>query len=172
MSRIRPTLSKGFTLLELMVTLLVLAVVLAIALPNFGGVIRSNRVATTSNEFMAAVAYARSEAMRNNRGAVICPSTNGQACGGTWADGWIVWADRNGNGLQEATETPLRVQGRLVKQTAPDNTAIRFSPRGTVISGPATVVLQAEDCQSGEPYRRTFSVLGGGMVRMAKEACA
>ena len=172
MSRIPLSTSKGVTLLELMITVLVLAVVLAIALPNFGTVIRSNRVATTSNEFMASVAYARSEAMRNNRGAVICPSTNGETCGGTWADGWIVWADRDGDGIQGGTETPLRVQGPLVRQTAPGNTAIRFSPRGTVVSGPATVTLQPSDCKDGEGHRRVFSVLGGGMVRMAKEACA
>lgn len=171
MSRIPFQASQGVTLLELMITVLVLAVVAAIALPNFGTVIRANRVATTSNDFMASVAYARSEAMRNNRGAVMCPSTDGLICGGTWANGWIVWADRNGNGLQGADEPPLRVQGPLVRQTAPGNTPIRFSPRGTIVSGPASVVLQAEGCQSGEPYRRTLNILGGGMVRMERGAC-
>jgi len=172
MSRIPFQASQGVTLLELMITVAIIAILGSIALPSFSSALQSNRVATTSNEFMASVAYARSEAMRNNRGAVMCPSTDGLVCGGTWANGWIVWADRNGNGLQGADEPPLRVQGPLVRQTAPGNTPIRFSPRGTVASGAASVVVQPDGCTTGQPFRRTLEVLGGGMVRISRGNCA
>lgn len=174
MSRIPFQASQGVTLLELMITVAIIAILGSIALPSFSSALQSNRVATTSNEFMASVAYARSEAMRNNRGAVMCPSSNGSSCGGTWADGWIVWADRNADGVRQNTqeERVLRRQDALYKQTAPGATPIRFSPRGTVVSGAASVVLQPVGCNSGQPFRRTLEVLGGGMVRISKGNCA
>lgn len=173
MSRIPFQTSQGVTLLELMITVAIIAILGSIALPSFSSALQSNRVATTSNEFMASVAYARSEAMRNNRGAVMCPSSNGSTCGGTWADGWIVWADQNANGTREDPAEPvLRRQQALYKQTAPGNTPIRFSPRGTVASGAASVVVQPDGCTTGQPFRRTLEVLGGGMVRISKGNCA
>lgn len=172
MSRIPLHASQGITLLELMITVAIIAILGSIALPSFTTALQSNRVATTSNEFMASVAFARSEAMRSNRGAVMCPSTNGSACGGTWADGWIVWADRNANGTREdPTEPVLRRQQALYKQTAPGSTPIRFSPRGTVASGATSIILQPEACATGKPFRRTLEVLGGGMVRISKGNC-
>ena len=164
--------SRGLTLLEVMITVAIIAILGSIALPSFSSALQSNRVATTSNEFMASVAFARSEAMRNNRGAVMCPSANGTSCGGDWQDGWIVWADQDASGTINGAERVLRRQEALFKQTAAGSTAIRFSPRGTVASGAATIVLEAEGCTAGQPFRRTLEVLGGGMVRITKGNCA
>lgn len=59
---------NGFTLVELMVTVAVLAILSTIAYPSFQSTIRSNRVATTTNELIASLALARSEAIKNTRG--------------------------------------------------------------------------------------------------------
>lgn len=168
--------TRGVTLLELMITIAIAAILASLALPSFSSSLQSNRVATTSNEFLASVAFARSEAMRNNRGAVMCPSSNGSVCGGTWQDGWIVWADQNANGTRETAgpiiEPVLRSQAALYKQTTTGGGAtIRFSPRGAVVGGAATITLQAEGCTSGNPFQRRLDVLGGGMVRITKENC-
>src|SRR5690606_7896913 len=88
----------GFTLLELMVVIAIAAILLALALPSFTSTLRSNRVATSTNELLATLSLARSEAVRNTRGAGVCTSADGGACGGDWDSGWLVWGDSNGNG--------------------------------------------------------------------------
>lgn len=57
---------NGFTLVELMVTVAVLAILSTIAYPSFQSTIRSNRVATTTNELIASLALARSEAIKKH----------------------------------------------------------------------------------------------------------
>src|SRR5690606_34204013 len=79
--------------IELLVTVAVVAILLAIAFPNFEGSMRRNRLATTTNELLGSVALARSEAILNTRGAGICASADGLACGGDWDVGWRVWTD-------------------------------------------------------------------------------
>ena len=101
-------LQSGFTLIELMVTISVLAILLALGLPSFQSSLRSNRVATATNEMIASISLARSEAIRSTRGGGVCASADGAACGGTWSDGWLVWADANANGGLDAGETGLR----------------------------------------------------------------
>ena len=70
--------SKGFTLVELMVTVAVLAILSTIAYPSFKSSIRSNRVATGGNEALALIALARSEGVRNKQGGGVCGSSTGR----------------------------------------------------------------------------------------------
>src|SRR5690554_2596394 len=90
---------RGFSLIELMVTVAIVANLVAIGLPSFQSSMRSNRVATGTNELMASFALARTEASRSPGGAAICSTENGTACGGGWNDGWMVWIDMDGDGL-------------------------------------------------------------------------
>ena len=90
----RPRRSKGFTLVELMVTIAVVAVLLAIALPSFRNVIHRNRVATASNDLLASVAYARTTAIYRHQLVSMCPSADGTSCtsaGQAFEPGWIVF---------------------------------------------------------------------------------
>lgn len=85
---------RGFTLVELMITLVVLAIVIGLAAPSMLDLIRSNRIETASNELVSAFNYARVEAVKRGQRVSACPSTNGTSCSGTaWQNGWIVFVD-------------------------------------------------------------------------------
>lgn len=167
----------GFTLIELVVTVAVLAILMGIALPSFNETLISNRLANTSNEFLATLAFARSEAIRNNRGAVICPSLDGSTCAGDFANGWIMWADSNADGIRQTSgvneEPVLRAQGALINMSSTgSNATIRFSPRGAVIAGAGVVTLRSTTCPSGSQYQRAITVMAGGMARVQRQNCA
>lgn len=83
--------SRGFTLLELVVTVSVIAILSALALPSFTSTITSNRVVTNVNNFIAVANLARTEAVRRNVPAGVCASSDGATCGDDWNDGWIVY---------------------------------------------------------------------------------
>jgi len=73
---------RGFTLVELMVTVAVLVIVLAIAVPSFQAMTHRNRLTAITNEMVGALQLARVEAIRRNARVIFCPTTSGTACGG------------------------------------------------------------------------------------------
>ncbi len=88
-----PIRQRGFSLVELMVTITVMAILVAIALPNFRDVIHRNQVSSASNELLAGLAYARTEAITRGQLVSMCPSSSGTSCAGgkAFESGWIVY---------------------------------------------------------------------------------
>lgn len=165
---------NGFTLVELMVTIMVLAVLATIAFPSFQSTLRSNRIATASNELIASLALARSEAVKNRRGAGVCASSAGSTCDGkSWADGWLVWADTNGDGGLSAGETVLRYSaGRpgLTTVGTPD-LSVGFDPRGRNRANASLDLTLRPDTCGKQPLQRTLRISPTGQVRLLKEDC-
>ena len=87
----------GFSLVELLVAIAIVAILVAAAFPSFEGSLRRNRLATTTNELIASVSLARSEAIRSTDGGGVCASADGLACGSDWNAGWLVWVDGGNN---------------------------------------------------------------------------
>lgn len=98
-------LSRGFTLVELAITVAVLAVLLGLSAPLFTAMVNGNRLTGNANELVAAVLIARSEAIRGNVRTALCQSTDGATCSNAspW-QGWIVFADADGDNLVDAGE--------------------------------------------------------------------
>lgn len=113
-------LQRGFTLLELMVTLAVAAILFSFAVPGFQQMVQRNRVITYTNSFIATVNYARSEAIRRAGTVSICASSDGATCTGTWSQGWIVFVNADGDDPAVVdgggAEPVLKVQEALAAQ--------------------------------------------------------
>jgi len=101
---------NGFTLLELMVILAIASIVLSFGVPGFRGVVLDSRMVSDANAFVTSVNLARSSAVRFQRNAIICTSSDWSSatptCSGAtdWTDGWVVWVDKDRDSGIDADE--------------------------------------------------------------------
>ena len=103
----------GFTLIETLTTLAVVAVLLAIGLPNFGDVLTRHQARTAMHLISTDFAMARNSAIMRRSPVVACPRTDDMRCRGDadWSHGWIVFRDPDGNRQPDADSDLLRIAG-------------------------------------------------------------
>ena len=104
---------NGFTLYELMITLLIVGVILSLGIPNMRAYSQNSRMTSAANDFHATFHLARSEASRAKTNITICASADSLTCGvgATWDQGYIVFVDTDGNiATGGADESILRAQ--------------------------------------------------------------
>lgn len=118
----RVPLAAGFTLIELMVTLVVAAVILGIAVPNFTGLVNSSRLTAQANELVTGIQLARSEAIKLNRTVNFCGSADGTNCAA--AGDWTRWVVRSASDVLHTGEI------NPATQVNADNNVIAFRPDG------------------------------------------
>lgn len=109
-----PRLIKGFTAIELMVTIAILGVLAAIAAPSFKPLIERWKVRQVTEELQSTFYIARSEAIKRGGGITILRSGDTEDCTtvgndtSLWSCGWTVFADTNNNGAQDSGEDTLQ----------------------------------------------------------------
>lgn len=138
------TRAQGWTLVEAMVVLAIVAVLVAVALPSFAGVIQQARLAAATHELLSMIALARSEAVKRNARTVLCVATGETGCAltGDWNQGWLLFEDVNSNGALDAAEKTIRYQPALhadlvIKGNTPVAKYVSFlgSGRSHLLSG-------------------------------------
>jgi type IV fimbrial biogenesis protein FimT len=188
----RKRTQNGFTLLELMVTLMVAGTILAMAAPSFREFILNSRMTGSANDLLTSLNLARSEAIKRQRPVAICPSLDPQAspptCRGAavWSDtasqaGLVLWEDTNGDGAPAAGEAVIAPQDVLGSSlTVRSNfNAVVYQPSGfaEVPGNPAVrVVLICDERANrtiGDSYRkRLISVNRTGRPEVLKGIAA
>ncbi|MFC3129931.1 GspH/FimT family pseudopilin [Coralloluteibacterium stylophorae] len=175
--------ARGFTLVELMITVAVLAVVAAIALPNFKGTMQRNQLATAANEVLAAVALARTEALRSPRTVSVCASDDGASCGGEWSNGWLVWIDEDASGgacdvgsgdrVLRYVETNRNLSIAAESESGGSAECFQFDRQGRVQDrGRRALTITVDDAPDDASLVREIRISATGQTRICQGACA
>lgn len=114
---------KGFTLVELLVVLAITSFLAGFAIPSLNQLIEHNQAATGINWIIKGIRFTRHSAVTSGTMVTICPSRNGQNCGGKWHEGTIVFKDRNADGRVNGKDEVLHrfmfpVEGATLKWRA------------------------------------------------------
>ncbi|WP_425338432.1 GspH/FimT family pseudopilin [Thiorhodococcus minor] len=170
----------GFTLVELIVTIAIASILLGVAAPSFRQAMITNRVASLTNEFVASLQFARSEAVMRKTRVTLCKSaTVGSATptcdnSASWEDGWIVFLDGGVQGSIDGGDSVLKV-GRPDSGNAVVSGGTNFS---TYVSYLSTGVGSGSSASDGEftvcipPEQRNISISRTGRISVGKSGCS
>ena len=152
-------LGRGFTLLELMVTIAVLAILATVGVPSFRDLIQNNRVTTQTNELVSALSFARTEAVKRGQSVEVVIAQEGS--------GWRTAVEVG------ATNETLRVVDRGGSSVTIDGIAVDdpliFSPTGVPDRAVTIGMEPGPDCAGNK--RREIEVGMSGQVRTTKKSC-
>ena len=156
---------SGFTVLELMVVVSILAILATLAAPSFSEAILNGRLTSLANNFLVSAQLARSEAIKQNTVVRLCRSADGATCAtsGTWAQGWVVVAVVDG--------TVFRIEPALPTDfSLAWTTNFDFQPGGDVVATaalPVTLKLcRIPPSSSGQD--RQIRITGTGRTSIAR----
>jgi len=104
---------RGLTLLELLVTLTITAILASLAIPAFANTIKRTNSLTIAYQMIELVQFARSEAITRQVPVTLCGSSDGQRCDNKWSKQILIFADNNNNGAMDNTDVLLHVTDSL-----------------------------------------------------------
>lgn len=165
---------SGLTLVELMITLVVIAIALTVAVPGFTNFIRGNRVTSQANEFLVSLTFARSEAIKRGRPVAVCASSDQATCSGSndWDAGWIAFTDDDGTaGDLDGTDELLRVHDALSASSLTADgggTFVRFNGDG-LAEADDDFTLTPNGCEGNQ--QRSIDMSATGRASVSTEAC-
>ena len=161
--------SGGFTLIELMLTLALVAIVLGFGVPSMTQLIRSNQVINQTNSVLGGIQLARAEAVKRGVGRAVGGSSDQATCDGQWGQGWLVYEDSDGSGSPTTTNI-VRVADGSAEVDNTSGGVVRFDHQGLRRdTSEDTVVIKRSAC--GSEKARRISITRGGRAASEKVSC-
>lgn len=164
------TLTRGFTLIEALVTLTLVALCISFGAPALGQFIRNQQLVAAYHELLASLSQARQESV-TRRIAVLVDNQDGN-----WQTGWKIYADRNGNARWDEGEPIIKQvgaqpNGLIIKGNGPVRRYIRYTPTGqTYLLGGAFQAGTLTLCNAdGKTQVRKLVLNATGRVRRVKQ---
>lgn len=176
--------SGGFTLIEMMAALAVLAILISVAAPSIREFIMNGRIRAQASDLAGDLALARSEAVKRNVRVALCTSNNGTSCTeSAWQAGWIVFADPDADGALASPETVIKAAsalsgGNVLSTTGQGTNSaggyyVEYRPSGVVnAAGAADVVFTLCDSRTTADRGRTITVSITGRVETKPVTCS
>jgi type IV fimbrial biogenesis protein FimT len=169
---IHPARTRGFSLIELMMTIAVAVILMMIAIPSFQYVTNANRVSSEINGLLGDLQFARAEAIKEGQTVTVCIMANSTTCAGAgasdWQVGWIVFSDPTGG---QAGGTALRMQSQfsssdtLVGENGANAlTAISFNRDGYAVGLATPTLLTLHTSPVNNAWTRCASLSTSGEV--------
>jgi type IV fimbrial biogenesis protein FimT len=163
---------RGFTLVELIITVTVIGIIAAIAVPGMNTFMESNRLTTLTNDLIADISLARSEAIKRGVQTAICGSPTSPSCAGgaNWNGGWLVFVDADNNGAWSANDIEIKIHETVPQNctlTPPVATMVftRIGAAATGSSGTYTI------CNGKIKKKRDIEVNSLGRTNLTEGSC-
>lgn len=157
---------SGLSLLELMVTVSLLAIIAAIAIPAFKDLIETQKSNKVIRQLYGLIQKSRHYAITHNSNVILCKSTDFSSCGGSWKDGIIVFTDLDGDRAVNGDDTLLRTvdapfeQGTLSWRSFGNKSYLEFVPSGRTNYQNGTFTYCTDDSDIRKARGISVSVTG------------
>ena len=167
---------QGFTLIELLITLVVLAIIISMAAPSFVTMIQNNRVTGATNDLIASLQLARTEAIKNN-GTALVQSSSGST---DWGDGHRIGIDLNGDlDILDAKELLRNVDAphSSINITSASNAVSEITYNGTggvTSASTTTFTIDTNRCETGvtrKVRKVQIGLSGSNTLSYSTETC-
>lgn len=172
---------QGFTIVELLITIVVVSILLATGVPTVLEMVKNNRITTQANKAVTSVQLARNEAVKRGSRTTICAANaNLDDCSGNtdWSNGWIVFSNLdNDTSADTGTGACLETEDCIMRTSEGINSStlvasansIQFLPTGLTDNGPVTFTLTADSCKGD--LERSIIVSLQGHTTITSQAC-
>lgn len=164
--------SRGVTVMELIVTLSIGAILLTIGIPGFSAILEKNRIGVASSLLHTSFNMARGEALKRRDGVRICPSADSNSCrnDGDWSEGWVIFEDANSNNTPETTEiirvVDLEEPSIKIVASASSANYLQFQPTGMAV-GDGGIGGEMRICHQDSSIRsKVLSISAAGQIRL------
>jgi type IV fimbrial biogenesis protein FimT len=163
--------SVGFSLIELLITLSILAIATTIAVPSFASLVKTSKSGGARDQIMMILYSARNSAITQRRDIIVCAGSQMKGCTRNWQDGAIMFADVNRNRMLDRTESVSASVGQAELQGVElrgNRAFTRFDLRGRASGTNQTIRV----CLPGESEALSVVIGNSGRIRSGKAHCS